>query len=223
MGIENSKIATRILGKHAKHLARGTWPRIVLEGTLVFLLMYGLLNIGYIFVYVRYEAAAIGNAALSSIGVAPSASDGTPTLAANELVIPSLDVRAPVVEARSAAEDDLQAATHEGVVHYPDTAEVGTVGNAFIFGHSSDMLWVDNPYRHVFSLLPEIHVDDLVYVSNAEGTVFTYKVTRTYIVSPDNTEPLSQKTDGRTVLTLQTSYPFGTALARFIAQAELVP
>lgn len=146
-----------------------------------------------------------------------------PKLMPNDsLAIPSLEIEAPLVYIDRIDEGEFQAATHQGVVHYPQTALLGQVGNAFYFGHSSDVPWINNPYRNVFALLPEINLGDLIYATNDQGESFCYQVNDKFIVSPNDTRVLDQETDGKNLLTLQTSYPFGTALARYIVVAELV-
>jgi sortase A len=138
----------------------------------------------------------------------------------NVLFISSLDITAPIVYTNGTTEDEFQKALAEGVVHYPGTAEPGQRGNAYIFGHSSDFVWSKGKYKTVFALLPKIKEGDIINISDKEGNPYTYKVTGTKVVAPNALEYLKQDLNKKT-LTLQTSYPLGTALKRFLVFAEL--
>jgi LPXTG-site transpeptidase (sortase) family protein len=70
-------------------------------------------------------------------------------------------------------------------------------------------------------LLPKIVLDDEIIVNDEVGTAFRYRVVKTLVVKPDELWVLDQPVD-RKLLTLQTSYPIGTALRRYIVQAELI-
>lgn len=139
----------------------------------------------------------------------------------NLLIIPRFGIRAPIIEVAKTEEVIFQEALQQGVVHYPGTANIGEPGNAYIFGHSSDYVWAKGDYKTVFALLPEIKTGDLVYASNTKGQRFTYKVIEKVIVSPGDTKWLDQKNYEEKFLTLQTSYPVGTALRRFIVIGQL--
>ena len=140
----------------------------------------------------------------------------------DRLAIPRLGTKAPIVYVMEENEKVFQEALRDGVVHYPGTAEIGEPGNAYIFGHSSDYIWAKGDYKAVFALLPKIKIGDIVTATDFEGHAYNYKVIETKVVSPDDVSVLGQDTGGRKLLTLQTSYPIGTALRRFVAVAELV-
>jgi sortase A len=138
----------------------------------------------------------------------------------NHLWIQSLNISAPVIEPAGKTEDDFQAALRNGLVHYPDTAFPGQQGNVYIFGHSSDFAFTPGNFKTVFALLPRIELGAQIKLTDEEGIVYYYKVTDKFVVDPDDTSVLSQDTD-KSLLTLQTSYPVGTALRRYIVIAEL--
>jgi sortase A len=143
-------------------------------------------------------------------------------VASSTLWIPSLGIEAPVVEPASADERAYQEALRDGVVHFPGTAAPGEPGNVYLFGHSSDYVWAKGRFKTVFALLTSIEAGDLVTLSDAAGRPFRYRVTGTKVVAPDDLSVLDQGDGSRRLLTLQTSYPLGTALRRFIVLAELV-
>lgn len=143
-------------------------------------------------------------------------------IAADRLVIPRLGIAAPIVYAEEESERVFQEALQKGVVHYPGAARIGERGNAYIFGHSSDYVWAKGDYKSVFALLPEIKAGDEIFASDKGGAVFAYRVIETKIASPDDLSVLGDFGGERKLLTLQTSYPLGTALRRFIVLAELI-
>lgn len=139
----------------------------------------------------------------------------------NILIIDSLDIRAPLQYPTTTGETASQAALNNGVAHYPGTANPGQVGNCYIFGHSSNYIWIKNPYKTIFATLPSIKIGADVIVSDPQGAAYAYQVTASYMVAANDTKVLSQQTGGQKILTLQTSYPVGTALARWIVVARL--
>ncbi len=142
---------------------------------------------------------------------------GTP----DHLVIADRKIDAPIVYIDGADEKTFQDALTKGVVHYPDTALPGEAGNMYIFGHSSDYKWKPGNYKQVFKPLVDIPIGTVVRITNHEGKLFIYKVTETKIVGPKDTSVLDQQNNERKLLTLQTSWPVGTALKRFVAVSEL--
>jgi LPXTG-site transpeptidase (sortase) family protein len=139
----------------------------------------------------------------------------------NYIFIPSLSIKAPIVESSGTSEKEFQDALMNGVVHYPGTAEVGEFGNAYLFGHSSDYIFKGGNYKTVFALLPKIENNAEIYVSNSEGETFKYVVTEQFVAASDATYLLDQGDGTEKILTLQTSYPLGTALKRYIVKAKL--
>jgi LPXTG-site transpeptidase (sortase) family protein len=145
----------------------------------------------------------------------------TEVIEPNILKVPGLNIQAPIQYVDTVSEDVFQKALIDGVVHFPNTAKPGEWGNTYIFGHSSDYAWSKGNYKTVFALLPRIQIGERITVSDSSGKPFTYVVTKTFVVSPNNSEVLDQFGYQKKMLTLQTSYPVGTALKRFIVQAEL--
>lgn len=142
-------------------------------------------------------------------------------LASNHLHIPSLDITAPVLQPSAENEDAYQQALKYGVVQHPNSNEIGTFGNTYIFGHSSDLVWNEGDYKTIFAFLPSIKVGESIFITNDTNTLFEYQVFETRVIKPTDFSVLEQPED-KFLLTLQTSYPFGTALRRFIVIAELI-
>lgn len=139
----------------------------------------------------------------------------------NSITIPVIGVHAPIIYVDAVDTSVFSEALHRGVVHYPGTAPAGQKGNAYFFGHSSDVPGVVDPYRNVFALLPHLKLGDRITVTDEVGKQFTYVVVDTFVVTPNDLSVLDQGDGSRSLLTLQTSYPLGTAIARFIVVSEL--
>jgi len=139
----------------------------------------------------------------------------------NLLIIDSLGISVPVVYVDQANETVFQAALVNGVVHYPGTANPGQLGNCYIFGHSSDYIWSKGHYKSIFAVLPSISKGAEIIISDSQGNKFTYIVTDSHEVAANDVSVLSQQDYKKKLLTVQTSYPVGTALARWVAIAEM--
>ncbi|HTK60654.1 MAG TPA: sortase [Candidatus Baltobacteraceae bacterium] len=141
---------------------------------------------------------------------------GTP----DRIRIPSLGIDAPIVEAATRTQAAYKTALQQGVVHFPGTPEAGEVGNAYFFGHSSDFPWAKGGYKTVFAVLPDIELGATIYVTDHDGNAFAYAADGTRVVVPSDLSVLADPGNGKRMLTLQTSYPVGTALRRFIVTAS---
>src|SRR3989344_5997637 len=138
----------------------------------------------------------------------------------DKLLVPSLNIEAPVLYAERNNEDYFQELLVNGVVHYPGTAEIGEPGNAYIFGHSSDNALSSGKYKTVFALLPRIAAGADIYISDREGNKYVYRVIESRAVEKDDLSVLDQGDRKRKLLTLQTSYPVGTSLKRYVVVGE---
>lgn len=140
----------------------------------------------------------------------------------NLLIIQSLGIRAPIIFVEETNEEHFQKGLENGVVLYPGTASVGQKGNPYIFGHSSDYIWKKGEYKTVFALLPKIEIGSIITASDEHGNAYRYKVVEAFVAESDDVNLLDQGGYEKKILTLQTSYPIGTALKRFIAKAEMI-
>lgn len=135
--------------------------------------------------------------------------------------VPSLEIDAPIKFVTEKKESVYQDALAHGVVHFPGTAQAGQAGNMYIFGHSSDIPWSKGEYKTVFALLPQIKIGAEIFVTDSQGREYKYKAVSTKVIAPTDLSVLDQYKNEKKLLTLQTSYPVGTALRRFIVVAEL--
>ena len=177
--------------------------------------------IGFIFLDFSYFWYEISRPFVGHTTVYIFSNQAQKVIAPNQLTIQDLNIKAPIVYIDKSNPQADESALQQGVVHYPGTALPGELGNCYIFGHSSDYIWRTGKYKTIFAPLPSIAVGDAITVSNPAGEVFTYTVTKTFVTGPSDTSVLDQQGNTKKLLTLQTSYPLGTALKRFIVQAEL--
>ena len=195
-----------------KSLIKKTSFGILLAGGL-----FILLNFGFFWENLKYTLVkpAIKKETLSQ--TAKPAPKGKP----NTLIIESLGLKLPVLYVDDTAETTFQKALQKGVVHYPGTAKPGEYGNVYIFGHSSDNAWAKGEYKTAFALLPRIEKGAKLILTNWNGNVFQYIVTNTFVTSAKDTQLLDQNGYKKKQLTLQTSYPIGTSLQRYIVIGEI--
>jgi len=102
---------------------------------------------------------------------------------------------------------DLQ----QGPGHYPGTPLPGEQGNAAIAGHRTT-------YGAPFYNLDELAPGDPIVITTVQGT-FTYRVTKTVIVTPSDTSVVDNTTTPE--LTLTTCNPRYSATQRLVVVATL--
>jgi sortase A len=122
-----------------------------------------------------------------------------------KLIIPRLDAELYVVEGDGVGE------LRRGPGHLVGTPMPGQDGNCIIAGHR------DTHFR----ILKDIRKGDAIILQTQAGQ-YTYRVSGTRIVSPNNTASLKPTSDAE--LHLITCYPFyylGSAPERFVVQARL--
>jgi len=144
----------------------------------------------------------------------------------NRIIIPKIGKNIPLVDVRlntgfdfDHIENIFMQELKKGVVRYPGTAKPGNVGNAFIFGHSSNYPWIKGEYNSIFALLDNLSYGDeiIVYYNQKK---FTYIIREKKVVKPGDVKILNRG-DGRKELSLMTCWPIGTTLNRLIVFAEL--
>lgn len=151
-------------------------------------------------------------------------SSGTKVGPEPKLIIPKINVDAPVVYGLGTlAESTVQKNLKKGVVHYelPGADSVpGQKGNTVILGHSSNDVFDDGDYKFVFVQLEKMQVGDVFYM-NYNSTRYTYRITNTKVITPNQVSTLIYSTD-KPVVSLVTCVPVGTALRRLVVSAEQI-
>ena len=130
------------------------------------------------------------------------------------LTIPRLGIDQALVQVGG---EDLK----KMLIHYPNTAFPGQLGNTVIFGHSVlPQFFNPKNYLTIFSTLYQLREGDEILV-DFDGVEYRYLVEDLFEVSSEDLSVLEQRYDGR-FLTLITCSPPGTYLRRLIVRARLI-
>jgi len=130
------------------------------------------------------------------------------------LSVPKLGINNAIVQIGG---EDLK----KNLVHYPETALPGNLGNAVIFGHSVlPQFFNPENYLTIFSTLYRLSEGDEILI-DFDGISYRYLVEDMFEVAPSDMTVLEQRYDSRT-LTLITCSPPGTYLKRLIIKARLI-
>jgi len=127
--------------------------------------------------------------------------------AATRIVIPAIDVDAPVVEG------DRWEELKRGVGHHIGSANPGERGNVVLSGH-------DDVFGEVFRRLTELTEGDIVQVYDSAGRTYKYRVATRRIVAPTEVSVMDPTTEP--IITLITCYPYLVDTQRLIVIGELV-
>ena len=101
----------------------------------------------------------------------------------------------------------------QGVAHWSGTSTPGGEGNVVLAGHRTT-------HTRPFWALDRLEIGDLIYLEDRTGFDVMYKVTSTYIVTPDDIW-ISYDL-GKPMVTLFACHPRGSARQRIVVQADLV-
>lgn len=139
------------------------------------------------------------------------------------LIVPKINVDAPVIYDVANDFDTQMAAMANGVVHFAipgANSHPGQIGNTVLAGHSSSELFDNGDYKFIFVRLDKLAVGDMVY-ANYMSKRYTYVVTKKEVVNPNDVSKLIYETN-KPILTLVTCTPIGTAKYRLLVTAEQI-
>jgi LPXTG-site transpeptidase (sortase) family protein len=136
------------------------------------------------------------------------------------LSVPKLNIKDAAVETNSASLNP-----DKSLGHYKGSSIPGTVGNAFIYGHSV-LPFFYNPrnYKTIFSTLDTLKPGDTFYIKYKDKK-FDYIVESRAIVAPTLVNPLAEykpKYLGESTVTLMTCVPPGTREKRLLVYGVMV-
>lgn len=141
-------------------------------------------------------------------------------LGENQLLIPKIAVKAPVVWDSSSDEASMLTSLEQGVAHYGFTGRPsGGRGNVFLSGHSSYSFWAPGNYKTVFANLDRLEPGDQLAITEGE-LVYLYEVRTKRVIKPTELSVLDPTE--QSLVSLMTCVPVGTNLNRLIVQAELI-
>lgn len=187
-------------------------------GSLVVLIMlFSFFNERFITPFIRPSH----NVSATPIIVDPT--DTGPVSAEPKIIIPKINIEAPVVyDEPSIDEKAIQNALERGVVHYAITPEPGEVGNAVIVGHSSSNILNSGKYKFAFLLLKSLENGD-TFIIHKDKKRYVYKVFSKFVTNPKDLSVLNPPEEGKkAIVTLITCDPPGLSTNRLIIQAEQI-
>lgn len=139
------------------------------------------------------------------------------------LIIPKINVDVPVLYDISNDHDSLMSAMDNGVAHFAvpgASSHPGQIGNTVISGHSTSDLLTRGDYKFIFVQLEKLAVGDTIY-ANYQSKRYTYLVTETKVVGPNDVSSLIYETD-KPIMTLITCVPIGTSKNRLLVVSEQI-
>ena len=218
-----TELRARLLGKvHASaHKVRKSRHFIPLIAALSVVLIFVFIQYNRVFIANVQAYVAPGSLDPQNIVIDPTAD--TVVSSDPRLIIPKINVDVPVLYDVGTDNASQMAAMEKGVAHFPipgANSHPGEIGNTVIAGHSSNDLFDPGAYKFIFAQLEKLQVGDTIY-ANYNGKRYTYVITRTETVKPNEVNKLIYPTD-KPVMTLITCTPLGTALNRLLITAEQV-
>ena len=185
----------------------------------------------FVFLFLQYNRVLFanieayvspGNLDVQSIIIDPSqnATIGPDPL----LIVPKINVQVPIIwDAVASDQNSLNVAMTKGVAWFNipgASSRPGQVGNAVFSGHSSND-WLDQGnYKFIFARLEQLREGDTIYI-NYEGKRYTYLITSTKVVKPNDVSALTFPVD-KPIITLITCVPLGTANNRLLVFADQI-
>ena len=139
------------------------------------------------------------------------------------IIIPKINVDAPVIYGAASDTKSQSKAMEKGVAHFsiPGASAVpGEVGNAVFAAHSSNDAFAGGDYKFVFAQNEKLVKGDIIYM-NYNGKRYTYKITSTEVVMPTEVSKVQINTN-KPMLTLVSCVPLGTAEKRLLIFAEQI-
>ena len=140
-----------------------------------------------------------------------------------KMIIPKINIDAPVVYGIGPDYNSQMAAMEKGIAHFAiagANAVPGQIGNAVFAAHSSNDAFARGDYKFIFAKNEKLVKGDLIYM-NYEGKRYTYSVTTTEVVMPNEVSKVQIQTD-KPMLTLISCVPLGTAEKRLLVFAEQI-
>lgn len=141
----------------------------------------------------------------------------------SKMIIPKLNVDAPVVYGAAADHKSQMKAMERGIAHFAisgASAVPGQVGNAVFAAHSSNDAFAAGDYKFVFAQNEKLIKGDIIYM-NYNSKRYTYKVSKLEVVMPTEVSKVQQPTNKPTII-LVSCVPLGTAEKRLLVFAEQI-
>jgi LPXTG-site transpeptidase (sortase) family protein len=134
----------------------------------------------------------------------------------NTLNYADFTISAPIHWDVPLAGDTVYTKLETGLTHIEGTAKPSQKGTVAVFGHSSHFPWAKGKFKTVFAPILKAKVGQVIQV-NYNGKVYSYKVTKSHVINPDQMSVLNSGDES--VLKLITCTPLGTSLRRHVVEA----
>jgi len=207
--------------KKAAHV-RKSRHFIPITAAFAVMLLFAFLQYNQLLIANVQAYVSPGNINPENIIVDPNTSTEVDPALTN-IVIPKINVDAPVDYNAASDYDSQMAAMKHGLAYFGipgASSKPGQVGNTPVAGHSSNDVLESGSYKFIFAQLDKLQPGDAIY-ANYQGTRYTYVVKNKEIVLPTEVSKLVYTTD-KPLLTLITCTPLGTAQKRLLVTAEQV-
>ena len=182
---------------------------------VIFIFMFGFFNERFIQPFITPSRT------IAETSVIPDAVSGASVGPAPEIIIPEINIGAPVVyDVTDTGSSAILSGLERGVVHYGASAYPGENGNVVIFGHSAENFFNHGHYKYVFSLLHDLKVGD-TFMLNYYGQQYVYQIYDKEVIAPTDVAVLGPNAKPATV-TLITCDPPGVSVHRLIIVAEQI-
>lgn len=136
----------------------------------------------------------------------------------NELRIPILDIRAPIIVMNSVEPEDYKGALKRGVALFPSVLP-GEKGRTIVLGHSAPPNWPKINYDWVFNNLNDLKKGDTIIVG-FEGKEYTFRVKAGKILNKGQNLPSFNGRNSSSEIVLITCWPSGIDYKRFAIFAD---
>ncbi len=134
--------------------------------------------------------------------------------------VPVYTISIPSIKIENAKVSTVDTDLEKYLVNYPGTGIPGRNGNSVIFGHSTlPQLFSSKDYKTIFSNAYKLKNGDVIY-ANINGVTYEYKIFKTIVVDPSDTQALVQDYSN-SYITLVTCTPPGTIWKRLVIKARL--
>lgn len=188
-----------------------------------------------VFAFIQYNSTVFGIAAayvspgnIDPQNIIVDPNNSAPVSKESRLIIPKINVDIKVdygAKNCNECKGGQLDAMKSGVAYFGipgANSKPGQLGNVPISGHSSNDVFADgsNEAKFIFARLSALTKGDVFYL-NYNGTRYTYNVTNTMVVLPNEVTKL-QVGKSKAMATLITCTPLGTAEKRLLVFAEQV-
>lgn len=214
-----SEIKTKLRSNSKKNIYNKHFKPIFFGLTTVAILLvlqYSQLIIGNIYAFIAPGAISPQNIVVNPIKSNVVSAD-------SRLIIPKLNIDAPVFYDIGNDFDSQIKAMSKGISHFAvpgASSHPGEKGNTPLAGHSSSGMFSTGDYKFIFAVLEKLEPGDVFY-ANYKSVRYTYVVTRKEVVAPTDVNKLVIGEE-KPYLTLITCVPVGTANSRLLVFSEQI-